>query len=101
MTIYIWIILGLLVLGLTKYLTSLWLKGLQNRTRQTNQAILELKETVTEKQKRADELSEANTRLRAKESVLTHLVGNLENTLRTTSNKPPTADDTDPPAAGS
>ncbi len=101
MATYVWVILCLLVLALTKYLTSVWLKGLQSRTRQTNQTILELKERVGQKQKSVDELAQSNERLRAKEAVLSHIVSNLETILKRAGTTPPPPPATDPPKADS
>ena len=82
----IWVGLCILVLGLTKYITSLWLKRVQNRMRVDSQEVVELKEVLDEKQREVDDLEERNRELEKKESILTTIVANLELTL---SKKPP------------
>lgn len=84
----IWVGLCVLILGLTKYITSLWLKRVQNRMRIDSQEVVELKEVLEEKQSAVDTLEESNQRLEMKESILTTIVANLELTL----NKKPAKD---------
>ena len=77
----IWVGLCVLILGLTKYITSLWLKRVQNRMRIDSQEVVELKEVLEEKQRTVDALEESNRQLEKKESILTAIVANLELTL--------------------
>ena len=86
----IWVGLCVVILGLTKYITSLWLKRVQNRMRIDSQEVVELKEVLEEKQSVVDALEESNQRLEMKESILTNIVANLELTL---SKKPAKAPD--------
>lgn len=74
----IWVGLCVLILGLTKYITSLWLKKVQKRMRNDSQEVVELKEVLEEKQSVVDTLEESNKRLEMKESILTTIVANLE-----------------------
>lgn len=78
----IWVGLCILVLGLTKYITSLWLKRIQNRMRIDSQEVVDLKEVLDEKQRVFDELEVRNQELEKKESILTTIVANLESSLR-------------------
>jgi hypothetical protein len=74
----IWVVLCIVVIGLTKYLTMFWLKRVQNRMRNDNQDVIELRDIHSEKQNEFDDIEERNRKLVKKEAILSNIVSNLE-----------------------
>ena len=78
---YFWVVVGLLIVFITKYLTSTRLRGLADRMHREQADATELRHTLLEAEERETLLKTETDRLQEKVTGLRNVVGNLERTL--------------------
>jgi len=79
---YFWVVVGLLVVGTTKYLTSIRLRGLADRMHREHADAQELRYVLVQAEEKETQLKGETERLQAKVSGLRNVVGNLERSLQ-------------------
>ena len=82
MSAYFWVVVGLFVVALTKYLTSVRLRGLTDRMQSEHADAQELRHVLVQVEEKETQLKTETTRLQAKVSGLRNVVGNLERSLQ-------------------
>ncbi len=82
MSAYFWVVVGLFVVALTKYLTSVRLRGLADRMQREHADAQELRHVLVQVEEKETQLKTETTRLQAKVSGLRNVVGNLERSLQ-------------------
>lgn len=78
---YFWVVLGFLVVAVTKYLTSLRLRGLAERMHREHADANELRHALVQAEERETALKTETEKLHAKVSALRNIVANLERSL--------------------
>lgn len=78
---YFWVVLGFLVVAVTKYLTSLRLRGLRERMHREQADANELRHALVQAEERESALKTETDRLHTKVSALRNIVANLERSL--------------------
>jgi predicted nucleic acid-binding Zn-ribbon protein len=78
---YFWVVLGFLVVFITKYLTSVRLRGLTDRMQREQADAQELRHVLVQVEEKETQLKTETDRLQAKVSGLRNVVGNLERSL--------------------
>lgn len=79
---YFWVVLGFLVVAVTKYLTSVRLRGLAERMHREQADATELRRELLQAEEREGALKMETERLQTKVSALRNVVGNLERSLQ-------------------
>ena len=82
MSAYFWVVLGLFVVAITKYLTSIRLRGLTDRMQREHADAQELRHVLVQAEEKETQLKTETERLQAKVSGLRNVVGNLERSLQ-------------------
>lgn len=78
---YFWVVLGFLVVAITKYLTSIRLRGLADRMQREQADAQELRHVLIQTEEKENQLKSETERLQAQVSSLRNVVGNLERSL--------------------
>ena len=79
---YIWPVLGILLVAVTKYLTSLRLRTLTERMHREQSSATELRQTLVQVTEKESTLKQEVERLQAKLGGLRNVVANLERSLQ-------------------
>jgi len=79
---HIWVVLGFLVVAITKYATSVRLRHLTERVHQDQQDASQLRYKLAEAAERETQLKTETERLQAKVTALRNVVSNLEKSLQ-------------------
>ncbi|MDA0337408.1 MAG: hypothetical protein O2782_19775 [bacterium] len=82
MSAYFWVVVGLFVVAITKYLTSVRLRGLADRMQREHADAQELRHVLIQVEEKETQLKTETERLQAKVSGLRNVVGNLERSLQ-------------------
>jgi len=82
MTGYFWVVLGILVVAITKYLTSVRLRGLTDRMYREHANTSELRQELVQVEEKETQLSKEAERLDRKVQGMRSVVGNLERSLQ-------------------
>lgn len=78
---YFWVVIGLLVVAITKYLTSVRLRGLSDRMHREHADAQELRHVLVQAEEKETQLKTETERLQTKVSGLRNVVGNIERSL--------------------
>lgn len=79
---HIWVVLGFLVVAITKYATSVRLRHLTERVYQDQQDASQLRYKLVEAEEKENQLKSETDRLHAKVTALRNVVSNLEKSLQ-------------------
>ena len=79
---YFWVVLGFLVVAVTKYLTSVRLRRLAERMHKEQSSTTELRQALLQAEEKESTLKHEVERLQAKVSGLRSVVANLERSLQ-------------------
>lgn len=79
---YFWVAVGFLVVFITKYLTSIRLRGLADRMHREQADTNELRHALVEAEERESTLKSETEGLQEKVAGLRNVVGNLERSLQ-------------------
>ena len=78
----IWLILGAMVVGITKYVTSIRLRGMADRMQRDHQDAGELRFQLAQAEEKGSQLTTEADRLKAKVMALSNVVTNLEKSMQ-------------------
>ncbi len=79
---YFWALLGVLVVAVTKYLTSVRLRGLTDRMHREHADTSELRQELIQVEEKESQLNKEAERLDRKVQGMRSVVGNLERSLQ-------------------
>ena len=79
---YFWVVLGFMVVAVTKYLTSLRLRTLTDRMHREQSSATELRHALVQVTEKESTLKQEVERLQAKLGGLRNVVSNLERSLQ-------------------
>ncbi|HIG16094.1 MAG TPA: hypothetical protein EYQ31_01680 [Candidatus Handelsmanbacteria bacterium] len=82
MNAYFWVVVGLFVVGVTKYLTSIRQRGLAQRMHREHVDAQELRHVLVQAEEKETQMKTETERLQAKVSSLRNVVGNNEPALQ-------------------
>ena len=78
---YFWVVLGFLVVAVTKYLTSMRLRGMAERMQRDQQESTELRYVLVEAEEKETKLKKETDRLQTKLTALRNVVTNLQRSV--------------------
>ena len=78
----LWLILGAMVVGITKYITSIRLRSMADRMQRDHQDAGELRFQLAQAEEQGSQLNTEANRLKTKVMALSNVVTNLEKTLQ-------------------
>ena len=78
---YFWVVLGFLVVAVTKYLTSMRLRGMAERMQRDQQESTELRYVLVEAEEKESKLKTETDRLQTKLTALRNVVTNLQRSV--------------------
>ena len=79
---YFWLVIGFLVMALTKYLTAVRLRTLAERAQRDQQESTELRYVLVEAAEKETKLKTETERLQAKLTALRNVVNNLQRSIQ-------------------
>ena len=79
---YFWLVIGFLVMALTKYLTAVRLRTLAERAQRDQQESTELRYVLVEAEEKETKLKAETERLQAKLTALKNVVSNLQRSIQ-------------------
>ena len=79
---YFWIVVGFLIMSLTKYLTSVRIRTLTERVQRDQQESTELRYVLVEAEEKESKLKSETEKLQAKLTALRNVVGSLQKSVQ-------------------